>query len=111
MHIRANNATTDLVVSSDGINTYSLTNNGQINVNASVLNINDYNVRILGTSAGGTILLAGDLRSSAADLGYEDQILTRLQNDGRYAPISLSLSSIQPPTSSVSFGGQLLRNL
>jgi len=88
-----------------------LANSGTTKITANEINFNSDNMRIVGTSGGGSIFLAGDLRSTALDQGFSDQILTRAQNDGIYMPIGANLNSLSAPTSSVSFGNQLLRSL
>jgi len=110
--IKANNANTTLDISSDGINKYTLTNSGEIDISASNLNVNGNAMQIVGTGGGGTAFFASDIRCTQSDLGFSDQVLTRAQNDARYLPsATTTLSTIPAPTSSVSFGNQLLRNL
>jgi hypothetical protein len=88
-----------------------LANSGTTKITADEINFNSDNMKIVGTSAGGSIFLAGDLRSTSLDLGFSDQILNRAQNNSIYMPIGANLNSLSPPTSSVSFGNQLLSNL
>jgi hypothetical protein len=77
-----------------------------LNINTNDLNVNNNAFRVLGNSGLGTVLLAADLRSSASDLGFDDQILTRAQNDARYLNSSTTnLSNIAPPTQFVNFSG------
>ena len=62
MSIKTNNANTTLDITSNGIDKYTLTNSGEIDINANNVNINGNAMQIVGNGGGGTVFFAADLR-------------------------------------------------
>jgi hypothetical protein len=69
--IKANNADSDIIIQASGSD-YTINNTGKISTQSSELNVNQNALRVLGNAGASTILLAGDLRSSALDLDLPD---------------------------------------
>lgn len=105
--VKTNNANTTIDISSNGISTYVVETPGTLAVRSnSDINFSNNLLRVVGDGPAGTIFMGGDLRSTAPDYNYPDQILTREQNDARYlSTATTNLATIAPPDASVSFGG------
>ena len=71
MEIKANNASSNIVIQASGSD-YTINNTGKISTQSSELNVNQNALRVLGDGGQASILLAGDLRSSALDLDLPD---------------------------------------
>ena len=76
MLIKANNASSNIVIQASGSD-YIINNTGKISTQSSEFNVNQNALRVLGDAGNASILLAGDLRSTALDLDLPDQIITR----------------------------------
>jgi len=74
--IKANNASSNIVIQASGSD-YIINNTGKISTQSSEFNVNQNALRVLGDAGNASILLAGDLRSTALDLDLPDQIITR----------------------------------
>jgi hypothetical protein len=76
--IKANNSAETIDISATGSGYTLINDTGEINVTAIAgFNVNNNALNVVGNGGGSSILLAGDLRSTSADLDLPDQILTR----------------------------------